>query len=202
MEFNEKLSQLRKAKGLTQEELAEALYVSRTAVSKWESGRGYPSIDSLKEISNYFSVTIDDLLSGEKLILLAEKENKTNIKNMCGLMFGILDIFYVVLILLPLYPKTVGGYVFSVSLFNYGETSYFNILVYKIMFALFVALGAAKLLLLYFKVLKGQKMLTAFSILLGVFAALFLSLAREAYAASAAILLLAAKTALVFRCKG
>ena len=45
-------------------------------------------------------------------------------------------------------------------------------------------------------------MLTAFSILLGVFAALFLSLAREAYAASAAILLLAAKTALVFRCKG
>ena len=177
MEFNEKLSQLRKAKGLTQEELAEALYVSRTAVSKWESGRGYPSIDSLKEISNYFSVTIDDLLSGEKLILLAEKENKTNIKNMCGLMFGILDIFYVVLILLPLYPKTVGGYVFSVSLFNYGETSYFNILVYKIMFALFVALGAAKLLLLYFKVLKGQKMLTAFSILLGVFAALFLSLA-------------------------
>ena len=104
MEFNEKLSQLRKAKGLTQEELAEALYVSRMAVSKWESGRGYPSIDSLKEISNYFSVTIDDLLSGEKLILLAEKENKTNIKNMCGLMFGILDIFYVVLILLPLYP--------------------------------------------------------------------------------------------------
>lgn len=202
MEFNEKLSQLRKAKGLTQEELAEALYVSRTAVSKWESGRGYPSIDSLKEISNYFSVTIDDLLSGEKLILLAEKENKTNIKNMCRLMFGILDIFYVALILLPLYPKTVGGYVFSVSLFNYGETSYFNILVYKIMFALFVALGAAKLLLLYFKVLKGQKMLTAFSILLGVFAALFLSLAREAYAASAAILLLAAKTALVFRCKG
>ncbi len=202
MEFNEKLSQLRKAKGLTQEELAEALYVSRTAVSKWESGRGYPSIDSLKEISNYFSVTIDDLLSGEKLILLAEKENKTNIKNMCGLMFGILDIFYVALILLPLYPKTVGGYVFSVSLFNYGETSYFNILVYKIMFALFVALGAAKLLLLYFKVLKGQKMITVFSILLGVFAALFLSLAREAYAASAAVLLLAAKTALVFRCKG
>ena len=53
MEFNEKLQQLRKSRGLTQEELAEALYVSRTAISKWESGRGYPSIDSLKEISNY-----------------------------------------------------------------------------------------------------------------------------------------------------
>ena len=78
MEFHEKLQELRKNRGLTQEELAEALYVSRTAISKWESGRGYPSIDSLKEISKYFSVTIDDLLSGEKIILIAEKENKYN----------------------------------------------------------------------------------------------------------------------------
>ena len=54
MEFHEKLQQLRKNKGLTQEELAEILYVSRTAVSKWESGRGYPNIDSLKDISSYF----------------------------------------------------------------------------------------------------------------------------------------------------
>ena len=53
MEFNEKLKELRSSRGLTQEELAEALFVSRTAVSKWESGRGYPSIDSLKEISTF-----------------------------------------------------------------------------------------------------------------------------------------------------
>ncbi len=51
MEFHEKLQELRKQRGMTQEELATALYVSRTAVSKWESGRGYPSIDSLKAIS-------------------------------------------------------------------------------------------------------------------------------------------------------
>ena len=49
MEFGEKLQCLRKSKGLTQEELAVSLYVSRTAISKWESGRGYPGIDSLKE---------------------------------------------------------------------------------------------------------------------------------------------------------
>lgn len=53
MEFSQKLQELRKQKGLTQEELAKSLYVSRTAISKWESGRGYPSIDSLKEIANF-----------------------------------------------------------------------------------------------------------------------------------------------------
>ena len=61
MEFNEKLQQLRKSKGLTQEELAQAIYVSRTAVSKWESGRGYPNIDSLKELAKFFSVTVDSM---------------------------------------------------------------------------------------------------------------------------------------------
>ena len=76
MEFHEKIQILRKNRGMTQEELAEALFVSRTAVSKWESGRGYPSIDSLKEISGFFSITIDDLLSGEKLLSIAEREKQ------------------------------------------------------------------------------------------------------------------------------
>ena len=76
MEFNEKLQELRKSRSLTQEELAEALFVSRTAISKWESGRGYPSIDSLKEISRYFSVTIDDLICSEEMISVAENEKK------------------------------------------------------------------------------------------------------------------------------
>ena len=62
MELSEKLQELRKEKGLTQEELAEALFVSRTAISKWESGRGVPNIESLKAISKFFSVSIDELL--------------------------------------------------------------------------------------------------------------------------------------------
>ena len=54
MEFHEKLQKLRSDEGLTQEELAEKLFVSRTVISKWESGRGYPSIDSLKAIAKHF----------------------------------------------------------------------------------------------------------------------------------------------------
>lgn len=119
MEFHEKLQELRKSRGLTQEELAEALFVSRTAISKWESGRGYPGIDSLKEISSYFSVSIDDLLSGEQLIFIAEKENKSNLNSVCDLLLGFVDLFSLMLIFLPLYPKPVNGYIYSVNLFVY-----------------------------------------------------------------------------------
>ena len=98
MEFHEKLQELRKSRGLTQEELAEALFVSRTAISKWESGRGYPSIDSLKEISRYFSVSIDDLLSGDQLIFIAEKENKSNLNGLCDLLLGFVDLLSLMLI--------------------------------------------------------------------------------------------------------
>ena len=73
MEFNEKLQELRKQRKMTQEELAAELYVSRTAVSKWESGRGYPGIESLKAIARLFSVTVDELLSSDKLLMIVEE---------------------------------------------------------------------------------------------------------------------------------
>ena len=63
MNFGEKLKKLRKDNGLTQEQLAEKLYVTRTAVSKWETGNGYPAIDSLKMISELFGISIDELIS-------------------------------------------------------------------------------------------------------------------------------------------
>ena len=108
MEFNEKLQQLRKKNNLTQEQLAEQLFVSRTAVSKWESGKGYPNIESLKSISKLFSVSIDDLLSGDELISLAECENRSNIKKVYGLMGGIIDVMAAAFIFLPLYGKVRG----------------------------------------------------------------------------------------------
>ena len=91
MEFHEKLQELRKRKGLTQEELAELLFVSRTAVSKWESGRGFPNIESLKAISAFFGISLDELLSGEELLVIAEKDHKDKERTVRDLVFGLLD---------------------------------------------------------------------------------------------------------------
>lgn len=124
---------MRKNRGLTKEELAQVLYVSRIAISKWESGRGYPSIDSLKEISNYFGVTIDDLL------------------------FGMVDLFSFILIVLSLYPKPINGYIFSVNLFSHTETTWLNRWIYWIMFIILIMVGIVKIVLTQFKIEKGYK---------------------------------------------
>ena len=193
MEFGEKLQELRKKKGLTQEELAEALYVSRTAVSKWELGRGYPNIDSLKEISKFFSVSIDELLSGEKLLSIAEKENKSNIKNMCDLLFGIVDLFSLILIILPLYPNTIGDFVYSVNLLNYAQTSQFNKTICWVGFISLVLLGFVKIILTRNKLEKGNKILAELSIVISILMVLFLAVTREVYAVVVAFLLLMIK---------
>ena len=199
MEFSEKLQELRKAKGLTQEELAEALYVSRTAVSKWESGRGYPSIDSLKEISRYFSVSIDDLLSGEKILSIAENENKNNIRNMYESLFGIVDLFSFLLIILPLYPKTINGFVHSVNLLSYTETSLVNRSVYWIIVILLILIGTLKVLHFQLSNITLQKGLTACSIIFSASAVIYLALAGETYAVAVVFLLLACKSALLYK---
>ncbi len=199
MEFYEKLQELRKSRGLTQEELAEALYVSRTAVSKWESGRGYPSIDSLKDISSYFSVSIDELLSGEKLLSIAERENKSNMQNLCDMLIGILDLLSVTLIVLPLYPNPIDGYIFSVNLFSYTETTSFNRFVYWGLYAALMAAGIAKILLTRLMIVKGRKLLTAGSMGLSILAVLFLAMTREAYAVTMAFLLFVTKGILLWK---
>ena len=116
MEFNEKLQELRKQKGLTQEDLAEALYVSRAAVSKWESGRGYPNIDSLKEISRFFSITIDDLLSGSQILTIAEEDQKQKNSLLLDLVFGLLDLSVSMFLFLPLFGQREHDTVYEVSL--------------------------------------------------------------------------------------
>lgn len=193
MELHEKLQELRKEKGITQEELAESLYVSRTAVSKWESGRGYPSIDSLKEIAKFYSVTVDELLSAEKIITIAERENKSNMAKTCNIFVGLTDVLAVLLIFLPLYPKPVGGYIYSVNLLGYEDLTLFNGAVYWSLFGMLTACGTVKILLALLKKERIQKILTIASISLSGIAVLFLAMAKEPYAGVLAFLLLSVK---------
>lgn len=193
MEFNEKLQELRKSRGMTQENLAEALFVSRAAVSKWESGRGYPSIESLKDISRLFSVTVDQLLSSDKLILLAEQENKTNMQNVCRLLRASIDISHILLILLPLYPKTIDGYIYSVNLWMYMETTTYNKVAYWVLFASLIAVGIARLVLYKLLCERADRPLNILSTCLSILTILCLVLAKEVYASVIAILFLVVK---------
>ena len=202
MEFNEKLQGLRKEKGLTQEELAEVLYVSRTAVSKWESGRGYPNIESLKDISKFFSVSIDDLLSGEKLLSIAEKENKSNIRGMCDLLYGIVDLLSFMLIALPLYPNTIDGFVYSVNLLNYKEMSPVILRVYWIAFVLLFVFGVAEVVLTKSKKEKANKSVTEISLVFNILLVVFLALTGEVYAVVVAFLMMVIKGAILLKRRG
>ena len=121
MEFSQKLQELRKQKGLTQEELAKSLYVSRTAISKWESGRGYPSIDSLKEIAKFFSVTVDQLLSGEEVLTIAQEDQKQKTSHLRDMVFGLLDLSVVMFFFLPFFGQNIGASVEEVSLLALNE---------------------------------------------------------------------------------
>lgn len=136
MEFNEKLQELRRSRGLTQEQLAAALYVSRTAVSKWEQGKGYPSIDTLKKIAELFSLTVDELLSGEKLLSIAEADSSQKRRSFTCLAFGLLDISALSLLFLPFFAEKSGEVIRSVSLIYLTSVSVYI----KIAFYAFTAL--------------------------------------------------------------
>ncbi len=197
MEFNEKLQQLRKDKGLTQEELAQMLYVSRTAVSKWESGRGCPNIESLKDISELFCVSIDELLSGEKLLSLAEKEKRADIRRLCSFLWGFADMLSILLIFLPLYPSAAGDTVYAVSIFHFDEG------IRAVYLVLYVLLFISGLLGVIFSGLdfhRGSRIISVFSLILGICTVLVLALGRVPYAVVTAFLLLLLKGLLLCRC--
>ncbi len=140
MEFHEKLVELRKSKGLTQEELAEALYVSRTAVSKWESGRGYPGIDSLKEISRFFSVTIDELICPREMIAAAEDDRKALIGRYVSFICSAMDLLAAVLLFLPVFGNGA-DFPASVSLFHLTGVQSWLKIVFMVLIAVTVLNG-------------------------------------------------------------
>ena len=119
---------------LFRSELSEMLFVSRTAISKWESGLGYPSIDSLKAIAQFFGITIDDLLSNRELICIAEEDSCKKTQHMRDLVFGLLDCSIGMLFFLPLFGQQVNGIIYQVPLLSlenlplYIKSAYFAVI--------------------------------------------------------------------------
>ena len=120
MELSEKIQKLRKEHNLTQEQFAEQLFVSRTAVSKWETGRGMPNIESLKQIAKLFHITLDELLSTEEIAAIAESENKETIVRFSSYMDGIINLTALLSLLLPLYKAEGNGFFYSVPIYQLG----------------------------------------------------------------------------------
>ena len=76
MNFDEKLKLLRLSKNLTQEQLAEKLLVTRSAVARWENGNGLPDLESMLELGKFFNVTISELLSDDDYNKIVSKQTK------------------------------------------------------------------------------------------------------------------------------
>lgn len=196
MEFDEKLQTLRKQANLTQEQLAEKLYVSRTAISKWETGNGYPSLESLKDIARLFNTSIDELLSNEKLIELAEENNRSNTKRMLAFIFGILDVVSLSFFLLPLFSVRQGDFIAMNPLIAYGGENYF-LFTFSTIIALLIIVGIVELIAVWKKNEGLCDRSTLVSLAIHTVAILAFMMTSEPYATGLLFVLLVAKFALI-----
>ena len=199
MEFNEKLQQLRKQKEITQEELAVAIYVSRTAVSKWESGRGYPSIDSLKALSEFFGVTIDELLSGEELLILAEKDTNQKRNYFRDLVFGLLDICIAMFFFAPFFGQATNENIQAVSLLSFVEiSSYLRIIYFAVVISI-ITMGILTLALQKCQNTFWIKNKSKISLILNAIGILIFIVSTQPYAAAFMFVLLIIKALLLIK---
>ena len=183
MEFSQKLQKLRKEKGLTQEELAQKLFVSRTAISKWESAKGYPNIDSLKEISKFFSVTIDDLLSGEEILTIAEQDNKEKQTYIKDNVFSLLDISVATFFFMPIFGQRVNDVANEVSLLSLTTVNPYIKMAYIVVLSLIVLCGIATLVLQQIENSFWNKYKTKISIALTAIGSTLFIISLQPYAA-------------------
>ncbi len=195
MEFNEKLQELRRQRGLTQEELAEILYVSRTAISKWESGRGYPNIDSLKAIARFFGVTIDELLSNDELLTIAEEDTKQKEKYYRNLVFGLLDLSIVMLFFLPFFGQRVNGEVQGISLLYLTDIAQYLKITYYVAVIGIIIIGILTLSLPNFGKISFPKL----SLILNSASVVLFIISQQPYAAVFLLVILAIKVLMLIK---
>lgn len=98
MEFGNKLCELRKKAGLSQEELSEKLNVTRQTISNWELGQTVPDIIQAKQIANIFKISLDELADNDVQNILVEKISNT--EKLAGLIIKILKILGIAIIII------------------------------------------------------------------------------------------------------
>jgi transcriptional regulator with XRE-family HTH domain len=199
MEFNEKLQELRKQKKLTQEELAEILYVSRTAISKWESGRGYPNIESLKAISEFFSVSVDELLSGKELIGVAEKDSMAKMQHMRDLVFGLLDCAIAMFLFLPFFGQRDGSVIRQIPLLSLKEGHWFIKIAYLAIVLFTIIFGIGTLALQNYHGVIWTKSKSVVSAMLSISGVLIFMASVQPYAAFLTFVFLIIKGVLLIK---
>lgn len=199
MDFGEKIKKLRKQKNWTQDQLAEKLFISRTAVSKWESGKGYPNIDSLKDIAKLFDKTVDDLLSSEEIIELAKTENKVNIKKLNNLIFGLLDVISILFLFLPLYAQRTESFVYSVSLFNTNDISSVIKISYILILSILSLIGIVELIMNFYENKKIQRIFNLVSLVVETIAILFFAISRQTYLTAIIFIILIIKIIVIIK---
>ena len=178
MELSKKIKQIRNGNKLTQEQFAEKMLVSRTAVSKWENGTCYPSIDSLKYMSKIFNISLDKLLSSEEILEIAKTENQSNISKYNSLLFCLLDIVRIIFIFLPLYSYKTNDFIYSVSLLNSNDLGLTLKIVFMLIFIMFLVLGVIELILNF----KGNnRLLNKISVFLDVISIFILLFTKQPY---------------------
>lgn len=200
MEFNEKLQELRKERSMTQEELAEALFVSRTAISKWEQGRGYPSLDSLKEISRFFSVSIDELICSEEIITAAADEKKECVDKYISLICNMMDIFLGLLMFLPVFGNGADN-PSSVSLFAITGLSTWIKAVFIVLIGMTVLNGICAVVILRFDKPVASRHRIVTGMVLSIAGAAVFILTRQPYAGIICLAVLVVKGLLMIKGK-
>lgn len=114
-----------------------------------QEGKGYPNIESLKCVSKVFSVSIDELLSGNELLEIAEIEKRTNISKIYVLIYGALDLIAAIFIFMPLFGKTEGSYVRTVTLLEHPDISATVKIIFYIAFLSMSIFGIRELVVQY-----------------------------------------------------
>lgn len=200
MEFNEKLQELRKSRSLTQEELAEALFVSRTAISKWESGRGYPSIDSLKEISHFFSVSIDELICPDEIISAAENEKNELVSKYITLICNALDALLAILLFIPVFGNGAASSE-AVSLFALTEVNPTVKGIFIAILGVMILNGICGVIIANFERPGWNRHRLIFGVVLSMFAVAIFIITRQPYAGIVCFSFLAIKGFLMIKMK-